>query len=610
MDKAKNSTYNVYVRQKFSAIFVGKIKELSGADLRSLALFRVGLGALTLADLIMRARNLVAHYSDNGVITRSEAFARNYDYSFSFHYISGAWQFQALLFLIAAVFAVFLLVGYRTRLSTIISWLFLISIQERNPSVLQGSDVLHRMMLFWGMFLPLGARYSLDSLKKTSVKTVGFISSFGIFAYLLQISFVYIFNALHKTGDMWTTQGSAMYYALSLDQFHTPFTQLLYSQPALMRGLTHYVWYLELLAPLLLFFPFFTRYIRFFAAVLLMGMHLGIFMNMTIGLFPLLDIVSLTPFLTPWFWEKVMAFLNGFKRFSVNIYYDGECGFCKKSVQIIKTFFLLPKTGINSALKYPEVQSLMLKNNSWVIEDGMGRKHFKWDGAVALTSASPLLFWLTPLMKIPPITYLGNIGYEFVAAHRKTACPINHKEEYAFPEVKQKTNFLRQLVSSILPVFFIIYIFLWNLNSLPDSKLSLNPDYQGLAYVLNIDQTWNMFSPYPLTEDGWYTITGTTQNDKKFNLLNEKEPVTLDTPKNRNPYTNNHWRKFLMEMYLSGHEKDRELYADFLCRNWNYIEKRKPKLKLVEVYFTPEFTLDHYQNNVEDKQLLALQECR
>ena len=600
------------MKQKILPFLLSKFKELFGADLRSLALLRVGVGTLTLVDLICRARNLVAHYTDVGLISRSEAMARNSEYVFSLHYLSGTWLLQAALFVIAFTFAIFLIVGYKTRLSTVITWLLLISIQARNPAILQGSDVLHRILLFWGMFLPWGQRYSLDSLKQgIKTKSSTLLASFAVSAYFLQIAFVYIFNALHKSGETWTTQGSAIYYALSLDQFATPFTQFLYAQPALMRGMTHYIWFLELLGPLLLFCPIFTKYIRVIAAVLLMSMHIGIGTNMTVGLFPLLDIVSLTAFLTPWFWDTLLSFLNKFKRFTVIVYYDGECGFCKRSVQIIKTFILLPKTGIFSALNNASVKNEMIKNNSWVIVDTNGNNHFKWDGATTLISASPLLFWLTPFLKLSPVSFLGNKAYEFVATHRKTACPIvDPKNITAFPVVNQKATRFKFFASSILAVFFIIYILIWNLGTLPNSTIRMNPEYQWIGVTLRIDQAWNMFSPYPLTEDGWYTIVGTHENGSKVNLLEEGKAVSFDRPTNMNPYPNNHWRKFLMEMYLSGHTNDRQVYADYLCRKWNNLDNKQPRLSSVEVFFTPEFTKDNYENEIGQRELLAEKECQ
>jgi hypothetical protein len=47
-----------------------KVTELFGADLRSLAAFRIVLALPVLADLASRVSNLSAHYADEGVLPR------------------------------------------------------------------------------------------------------------------------------------------------------------------------------------------------------------------------------------------------------------------------------------------------------------------------------------------------------------------------------------------------------------------------------------------------------------------------------------------------------------------------------------------------------------
>jgi hypothetical protein len=48
-----------------------KLSETFGADLRSLAAFRIGVALLILYDLSQRSRDLVAHYTDLGLIPRA-----------------------------------------------------------------------------------------------------------------------------------------------------------------------------------------------------------------------------------------------------------------------------------------------------------------------------------------------------------------------------------------------------------------------------------------------------------------------------------------------------------------------------------------------------------
>ena len=126
-------------------------EQLFGIDLRSLAALRISFGALLLADLIYRAIDFRAFYTETGVMPRRlylETFSR-VDVIWSLHLVSASVAYQIGLFAIAATAAVALLLGYRTRMATIVSWILLISVQHRQPLIDTGADVILRLLLFW-----------------------------------------------------------------------------------------------------------------------------------------------------------------------------------------------------------------------------------------------------------------------------------------------------------------------------------------------------------------------------------------------------------------------------------------------------------------------------
>src|SRR3954466_4118918 len=147
-----------------------KVEEVFGADLRSLAAFRMVLAVLVLADLADRATNLYAHYTDGGILPRSVFLQMRglNPWSFSLNLMNGELYFQVLIFGVGALAALALLVGYRTRLVSVIVWVVMLSIQYRNPLLYTAGDGLLRLLLFWGMFLPLGAYCSFDRLLNSS----------------------------------------------------------------------------------------------------------------------------------------------------------------------------------------------------------------------------------------------------------------------------------------------------------------------------------------------------------------------------------------------------------------------------------------------------------
>ena len=75
--------------------------------------------------------------------------------------------------IVRVLLAVALLVGYRTRLATIGSWILLASIHVRLPVVINAGDTLLRVLLFWSIFLPLGAMWSVDARRGRPVAAPG-----------------------------------------------------------------------------------------------------------------------------------------------------------------------------------------------------------------------------------------------------------------------------------------------------------------------------------------------------------------------------------------------------------------------------------------------------
>lgn len=270
-------------------------------DLRALAAFRIAIGTLLIVDLLMRSRDLVAFYTDSGVLPR-EALVSDYSDPVSLHALSGEAWVVALLFLVAGAFALAMIVGYRTRIATIVSWLLLLSLHVRNPMILNGGDVLLRVLLFWAIFLPLGERWAIDARRidrdRSSVATVATI------AVLVQMVVMYVTNAVHKTqGELWLN-GEAVIYVFSLDQFTILLGNVLAEQYALLRVFT-YLWIaLVVLSPLLLLL---TGVGRAIIASLFVGMHLGMLVTMRIDLFPLVVVAGLIPFYQTTVWDAAAA---------------------------------------------------------------------------------------------------------------------------------------------------------------------------------------------------------------------------------------------------------------------------------------------------------------
>lgn len=294
-----------------------------GLDLRSLALFRLGLGFILLYDLVTRALDLRAHYTDVGVMPRERLISGwSQSHNYSLHVFGGDVVSQTALFLVAGVFAFMLFVGYRTRLAAFMSWVFLCSLQGRNYIVLQGGDDMLRVMLFWSMFTPLGVRFSVDAVlaehrlqrasgtpprlhATTRRRLPKHVLSLGTTVLAMQLFTVYFVSAALKTGPTWHTDGSAIHLALHHHAFVSRIGLLFAQLPAgVLSGMTWQIWWLELCGPLLFFIPWGTFWWRCVQALLFIGFHFGLFLCMELGHFPWVAMACWLVVLPAWFWDK------------------------------------------------------------------------------------------------------------------------------------------------------------------------------------------------------------------------------------------------------------------------------------------------------------------
>ena len=111
---------------------MGKIRKLVSEsfyiDLRSLALFRVGVGMVCLYDLIMAWTELRIFYTDWGVLPRNlllEGSGYEY-YLWSLHNISGVTAVIHIIFAIHLIVIIMFIFGFKTRFATLMVWIFTI----------------------------------------------------------------------------------------------------------------------------------------------------------------------------------------------------------------------------------------------------------------------------------------------------------------------------------------------------------------------------------------------------------------------------------------------------------------------------------------------------
>jgi uncharacterized membrane protein YphA (DoxX/SURF4 family) len=279
------------------------LADLVAIDLRSLAVFRVGLAITILCDLGSRAGNFTALHSDAGLLPRAALVPQRSP--FFAYMLDGSATATSIVAWLALGAALLLAVGLATRFAAVVSWFLLGSLHLRNPEVLDGADRYLLLLLFWAMFLPLGERWSVDARRRPPL---GSVSSPASAALLCQVVLFYLFAGLLKLrhSPMWL-DGSAAQRILAEDDWQTSLGAAIVPHGGLLRASTFLTLAFELGIGLLLFSPWRTSLLRTIAIVLIAAFHLSIAALIDLGTFSLVCIVGALPFIPATWWRASVS---------------------------------------------------------------------------------------------------------------------------------------------------------------------------------------------------------------------------------------------------------------------------------------------------------------
>ncbi|MGI9067111.1 MAG: DCC1-like thiol-disulfide oxidoreductase family protein [Pyrinomonadaceae bacterium] len=558
-----------------------KIEELFAVDLRSLALTRIAAALLVLVDLIWRSTSLTAFYSDRGLVPRAAVYERIANsWELSLHLMSGRTEVQALLFVISGILALMLLAGYKTRSVSFWIWLLYTSLNSRNFYVIHGGDALLNMLLFWGMFVPWGAKYSVDSaLNSSSSAQPRRVVSIGTAALLLQMPIVYFFGGILKNGAEWRHEFTAIYYVLSAPDFATWSGRWMASWPMpILKGITASTIVLEISGAVLLFSPLVTRTIRALVLPAFVLLQIGLGLTMKLGLFPLISTAAILPFIPGRLWDKLFFRMRTPSRTGLRIYYDGDCKFCRKAVLLIKEFCLWPDTFVGPAQASFDINADMQLHNSWVVIDHQNRRHYKFEALTYVFRQSPLFWFPGLLLSWPPLDRAGKFLYERVANNRGVAAWLTRPLKYRPVRVKQP------LFLSLLCAFFLAYVLLDNLGSVKRTHLRVPEKLGGIGQMLRIHQRWRMFAPSPLRNFDWYLVEGKLLDGQELCVVNGVS-VSCRQPGNYIPSLKNYrWRTYWRYVGSDSGQELRPHLARYICDSWNNSQPGGQALNELAIY--------------------------
>lgn len=280
-----------------------RIADLFTLDLRSLGLFRVGLGLLLFVDALYRVVDVEAFWaatgiwpSDNGVVSLSAAWTPLE--------LTDALWLPVVMVVLLAVSALLVASGRLWRVGIVGCWIALQSLNVRNGLPLQVADFVHILLLFWAFFLPLGERFVLGRPPRTDGPT--HVRSVATVLFTAQLLWAYMLPGYYKAVEPKWNQGALLIEAAFIDPVATPFLESLLHVPWLLQGLTRATPWFELLAPLLLLLPWRKGLVRTAMVALFVGFHLlGIGMMLRLALVPFTLALCWLPVLPTFFWRRI-----------------------------------------------------------------------------------------------------------------------------------------------------------------------------------------------------------------------------------------------------------------------------------------------------------------
>ena len=614
-------------------------------DARTLALFRITFALIGLCDVLRRYGLIDVFYSNLGMDFRRYATSK-----YSIKYFSLLNHFDGSLevrffFLITALCFVFLLFGYRTRLFQILSAIGLISIHNAAVILENGADMVINNYLVWTMFLPLGSVWSVDSIRKSLKRQPEYdaaelnikeqkkntkIFHIAYVACLVQLSMIYFYNYINKTGNMWL-DGTAVHYMYQLDTFVTMFGEWFASMVSLdiLKVLTITTTYIEFWVPIFILSPLFQPWLRRIAFIVFVIFHLMIALSINIGLFSWVMIAVLTLLISSKDIDLAKCYLKTFIKRKYTVFYDRDCGFCHLTARILKRmdgYFCLTWSDSLHEGKKPKNLNSYLDKTIVVWDPETDEIWTRHKGFSRILSVLPLGFLISWVLLVPGLEKIFGFVYDIIAKNRPVisrllgmpACGI--KEERSMDSIKKESKYIIGLsksiiiISNILALTLLLGAFDYSIrindglkeqlnenkffnNNKSHSLRNIRKNMKRFLLYPRMYQEWNMFSPKVITYEKWLLADIIFENGDTLVLFQSDDRIEDKFQRNYfSNYRNQFWRKLFGRLGKKGYQRHIPKFKSWLKNTDYFIEYEGRKVRSVKLWKLSERSNDPNSN--------------
>lgn len=279
---------------------VNTITDRFSISSKGLSFLRISVALIWFFNLITRGATFNLHFTEGGLLPfgLAQLLSDNQDSLFLYGIFE---HFPYQIVFVASFFcAFFLLIGYRTKYISFISFFLMLAIDSRNQFLLNAGYETCRVLMFWMIFLPIDRHYSYkDFYLKEKNLNIEYRSWFCV-GLITQVTLFYLFGGILKDSLHWTSLGDAIEMAMANHFMAYPWANVISNwDPDWLKILTNIVIIIEFSVPILLLFTWHKIRLRKAVIVFLVSFHSLIFIFFKIGFLPILNIaavIALWPF--------------------------------------------------------------------------------------------------------------------------------------------------------------------------------------------------------------------------------------------------------------------------------------------------------------------------
>jgi hypothetical protein len=366
-----------------------------------LALFRIAYGLVVISTLVLLKPDWLTWYGTHAWVSLNTMRELEPGVRLNlFTVIPQDDRWIMALFWVFLVSAILLTVGFLSRINTVIVYLCLASIQQRNLYITHGGDTFLRVAGFFLIFAPAGAALSVDRLIRVwRGREQVAVQARRLWAQRMiqiELSLVYVVTVCWKLkGGPWI-DGSALFYVYHLFEFERFPIPSWFLHPVILKMGTWLALVLEFSLGTLIW----VKSLRYKILTAGLLFHLGLEYSLNIPMFQWDVLCAYILFVDPkdleCVWSRIRVRAGSYLGPPVTVFYDKNLERARRFVHLLTVLDIFHRLSFVESAKSGSSSERQSNNRELLIATASGLCHGR-DAMKLLARSIPLLWPLLPL---------------------------------------------------------------------------------------------------------------------------------------------------------------------------------------------------------------------